>query len=48
MVDIDPLTGLTKELLAMDELVSEQKAIKVTIEKRRHGKLVTIINGMGK
>jgi len=48
MVDIDPLTGLPKELLAMEEIVREQQSIKVHIEKRRYGKLVTLINGMGK
>ena len=48
MVDIDPLTGLPKELLAMEEIVREQQSIKVHIEKRRYGKLVTLINGVGK
>lgn len=48
MVDIDPLTGLPKELLAMEEIVREQQSIKVHIEKRRYGKLVTLINGIGK
>ena len=42
MVDIDPLTGLPKELLAMEEIIREQQSIKVHIEKRRYGKLVTI------
>ena len=48
MVEIDPLTGLPKELLAMEENVREQQSIKVHIEKRRYGKLVTVIEGMGK
>ena len=48
MVEIDPLTGLPKELLAMEEIVREQQSIKVHIEKRRYGKLVTVIEGMGK
>jgi translation initiation factor 1 len=48
MVDIDPLTGLPKELLAMEEIVREQQSIKVHIEKRRYGKLVTVIDGIGK
>ena len=48
MVDIDPLTGLPKELLAMEEIVREQQSIKVHVEKRRYGKLVTVINGIGK
>ena len=39
MVDIDPLTGLPKELLAMEEIIREQQSIKVHIEKRRYGKL---------
>ena len=48
MVEIDPLTGLPKELLAMEEIVREQQSIKVHIEKRRYGKLVTVIDGIGK
>ena len=48
MVDIDPLTGLPKELLAMEEIIREQQSIKVHIEKRRYGKLVTIVDGIGK
>ena len=48
MVDIDPLTGLPKELLAMEEIVREQHSITVRTEKRRYGKLVTIIEGVGK
>ena len=48
MVDIDPLPGLPKELLAMEEIVREQQSIKVHVEKRRYGKLVTVIDGIGK
>ena len=48
MVEIDPLTGLPKELLAMEEIVREQQSIKVHVEKRRYGKLVTVIDGIGK
>ena len=47
-LEIDPLTGLPKELLAMEEIVREQQSIKVHIEKRRYGKLVTVIDGIGK
>ena len=48
MVEIDPLTGLPKELLAMEEIVREQQSVTVRTEKRRYGKLVTIIEGVGK
>ena len=48
MVEFDPLTGLPKELLAMEEIVREQQSITVRTEKRRYGKLVTIIEGVGK
>ena len=48
MVEIDPLTGLPKELLAMEEIVREQQSVKVHVEKRRYGKLVTVIDGLGK
>ena len=32
MVEIDPLTGLPKELLAMEDIVREQQSIKVHVE----------------
>ena len=37
MVEIDPLTGLPKELLAMEEIVREQQSITVRTETRRYG-----------
>ena len=32
----------------MEEIVREQQSVKVHVEKRRYGKLVTVINGLGK
>ena len=32
----------------MEEIIREQQSIKVRIEKRRYGKLVTIVDGIGK
>ena len=36
VVEIDPLTGLPKELLEMEEIVREQQSIKIMIDKRRY------------
>ena len=32
----------------MEEIVREQQSVKVHVEKRRYGKLVTVIDGLGK
>ncbi len=48
MVDIDPITGLPKDLISFDQVVREQQRIKVTIEKRKFGKNYTVISGIQK
>ena len=46
MSDIDPITGLPKELSSFEDIVKEQQRIVVAVDKRRYGKLMTTINGI--
>ena len=45
MNDIDPITGLPKELFDIKDIEKEQEKIKVRTIQRRFGKFVTIISG---
>ncbi|HDD59882.1 MAG: stress response translation initiation inhibitor YciH [Thermoplasmata archaeon] len=45
MVDICPRCGLPKDLCVCEEIAREQQQIKVTTQKRRYGKVVTVISG---
>lgn len=48
MNDIDPITGLPKELGIWEELVKEEQRIKIKTVKRKFGKLITLIEGLNK
>ncbi|PIN73439.1 stress response translation initiation inhibitor YciH [Candidatus Woesearchaeota archaeon CG10_big_fil_rev_8_21_14_0_10_45_16] len=48
MVDIDPITGLPKDLVSFDQVIREQQRITVAIEKRKFGKKYTIVSGVQK
>ncbi len=45
MSEICPICGLPKELCVCDKLSREGKEIKIKTEKRRYGKVVTVISG---
>jgi translation initiation factor 1 len=45
MNEIDPITGLPKELFDIKDIEKEQEKIKVRVMQRRFGKVVTIISG---
>ena len=45
MVEICPRCGLPLDLCVCEEIAREQQQIKVTTQKRRYGKVVTIISG---
>ena len=45
MSDIDPITGLPKELGTWENLAKEGQEITVKIEKRKFGKAYTVITG---
>ena len=46
MTDIDPITGLPKELGVWDDQVKEGQEIKVKIEKKKFGKEYTVVEGI--
>jgi translation initiation factor 1 len=46
MGEIDPITGLPKELGIWEDLVKENQQIIARIEKRKFGKEYTIIDGI--
>ncbi len=48
MVEIDPLTGLPKELGISEALSKDQQVIVVRKDKRKFGKVITIIQGFNK
>ena len=45
MVEIDPITGLPKELSVWENITKQDQQITVALEKRKFGKTYTVING---
>ena len=46
MTDIDPITGLPKELGTWENIAREGQQIEVKLEKRKFGKTYTVITGI--
>jgi len=46
MSNIDPITGLPKELGAWENITKENQQITIRMEKRKFGKVYTIIEGL--
>jgi len=46
MVEIDPITGLPKELSVWENITKQDQQITVSVEKRKFGKQYTIIRGL--
>ena len=46
MVEIDPITGLPKELSVWENITKQDQQIIVFVEKRKFGKQYTIIKGL--
>lgn len=46
MSDIDPITGLPKELSSWENIAKEGQQITVKLEKRKFGKAYTVITGI--
>ena len=46
MSEIDPITGLPKELSSWENIAKEGQQIEVKIEKRKFGKQYTVITGI--
>lgn len=47
-MEIDPKTGLPVDAIAWEDLAKSEQKIKVTTEKRRYGKVITVISGFDK
>lgn len=48
MGEIDPLTGLPKELGSFEEIAKEAQNIKVKTIKKKFGKVYTVVEGFDK
>lgn len=46
MSEIDPLTGLPKELGIWENIAKSDQRVKVREDKRKFGKIITVIEGM--
>src|SRR3989344_3819303 len=46
MSDIDPLTGLPKELGIWENIAKGDQRVKVREDKRKFGKIITVIDGI--
>ena len=46
MTDIDPITGLPKELSSWEDIAKEGQRITVTLDRRKFGKTYTVISGI--
>ena len=47
-MEIDPKTGLPVEAITWEDLAKGEQKIKVTTEKRRYGKIITVVSGFDK
>ena len=46
MSEICPKCGLPKEICACEEIAREQQNITIAVDKRRYGKMMTIVDGL--
>jgi translation initiation factor 1 len=46
MADIFPVCGLPKELCMCEEIAREQQKVRISTDRRRYGKTVTVIEGI--
>jgi len=47
-MEIDPKTGLPVQAIEWEDLAKSSQKIKVTTDKKRYGKIVTIVSGFDK
>ena len=46
MSDLDPITGLPKELTSFEDIIREQQKVNIFVDSRRYGKKMTIVDGI--
>ena len=46
MSDICPKCGLPKEICVCEEIAREQQNITIAVDKRRYGKMMTVVDGL--
>ena len=46
MSDIYPKCGLPKEICVCEDIAREQQRISIVVDKRRYGKMMTIVDGI--
>ena len=46
MAEICPVCGLPKELCMCEEIAREQQTVRISVDSRRYGKMVTIVDGI--
>lgn len=46
MSDICPKCGLPKEICVCEDIAREQQRINIVVDKRRYGKMMTIVDGI--
>tara|TARA_Y100000310_G_C20102733_1_gene543500 strand:- start:54 stop:353 length:300 start_codon:yes stop_codon:yes gene_type:complete len=47
-MEIDPTTGLPVEAIAWEDLAKSEQKITVSTERRRYGKITTVVSGFDK
>ena len=47
-MEIDPKTGLPVEAIAWEDLAKSEQKITISTEKRRYGKIITVLSGFDK
>lgn len=47
-MEIDPKTGLPSQAIEWEDLAKSSQKIRITTDRKRYGKIVTVVSGFGK